>query len=377
MAQPTATAPIPPLTLSEIAARVDGRVVGDTTFRSSGLRPVDEAGPTDLAFVASRKYLRLARTSTAGAFLVAEELADLLPDDRPRVVVPAPHQALHAILQHFHPPVPHVAEIHPTAVLGEGVELGKGVSIGPYAVLEPGVTVGAGTRIDAHVVLGRDTEVGPDCHIYPQVVVYPGTSLGARVVVHAGARLGSDGFGYTFADGAHRKIPQVGRCIIGDDVEIGANTTIDRGSLGDTVIGTGVKIDNLVQIAHNVKVGALSLMAALVGIAGSTRIGKGTWFGGQVGVIGHLEVGDGARLAVAAKVQRDVRPGETMSGNPARPHREELRRQAQLGRLHRLMSRVDALEEAVGVAGGSPSNGEGVVEEAPEVMEAPDVVDEE
>jgi UDP-3-O-[3-hydroxymyristoyl] glucosamine N-acyltransferase len=168
-------------------------------------------------------------------------------------------------------------------------------------------------------------------------------------MIHSGTRLGSDGFGYVFFEGAHQKIPHVGGCLIGDDVEIGANTCVDRGSVGNTVVEPGCKVDNLVQIAHNVHVGAQSMMAALVGVAGSTRIGKGVWIGGQAGLINQLEISDGARLAVAAKVMRDVGTGETMSGHPARPHREDLRRQANLSRLPKLMERVKALEAELDV----------------------------
>tara|TARA_B100000378_G_scaffold41139_1_gene30706 strand:+ start:2081 stop:2776 length:696 start_codon:yes stop_codon:yes gene_type:complete len=217
--------------------------------------------------------------------------------------------------------------------------------VGPYAVIEDDAQIGDGCRIGPHCVIGRGSSLGKECLLHPQVVTYEETVIGDRVVVHSGVRLGSDGFGFTLVDDVHLKIPQVGRCIIEDDVEIGANATIDRGSLGDTVVGRGSKTDNLVHLAHNVKVGAGSLFAALVGVAGSTRIGKGVWMGGQVGVSDHLDIGDGARLAIATKLMRDVPGGQTVSGHPAREHREQLKKQANLSRLPSLVERIGMLEE--------------------------------
>lgn len=332
----------------EIAELVGGRVFGDGALRVRGLRPLEQAGPEELGILSNKRYARFAAECRAGAVLVSADLADTLPAGATRIVVQDAGAVLPSVLERLHPERPEPPPtVHPTAVLGPGVELGARVAVGPYAVLGEGARVGEDTRIEAHVVVGREATIGAGCHIHPQVVVYPGVEIGNRVVLHAGSRIGADGFGYTFIDGAHRKVPQVGGCVIGDDVEIGANTTIDRGSIGDTVIGSGVKIDNLVQIAHNVTVGPHSLAAALVGVAGSTRIGSGVWLGGQSGLIGHLDVGDGARVAVATKVFRDIPAGETVSGHPARPHREELRRQAHLGRLPKLMARIEALEAEV------------------------------
>jgi UDP-3-O-[3-hydroxymyristoyl] glucosamine N-acyltransferase len=233
--------------------------------------------------------------------------------------------------------------IHPTAILGRGVTLGDGVSIGPGVVLGDGVTLGARTRLDAYAVIGDGVRVGEDCHLYPSVTVYSGTEIGPRVRVHAGARLGSDGFGYVYRDGAHVKIPHVGRCLIESDVEIGANSTIDRGSIDDTVIGAGTKIDNLVMIAHNVRIGRLCLLMAQVGIAGSVHVEDGCILAGQVGISGHLTIGRGARLAAQAGVFGSIPAGETWSGYPARPHREALRAQAAMFKLPSLIRALERL----------------------------------
>ena len=217
--------------------------------------------------------------------------------------------------------------------------LGKQWSI----VIGDGANVGARVRLHAHVVIGAGVAIGDDCELYEGVTCYPGTSLAARVRVHAGVRLGSDGFGYVFRDGVHEKIPHVGRCIVDSDVEIGANSTIDRGSIDDTVIGAGTKIDNLVQIGHNVRIGRLCLILAQAGIAGSVHLEDGVVLGGQVGVSGHRTIGAGARLGAQAGVFGDVPAGETWSGYPARPHRQALRAQAALFKLPALIRGLDRL----------------------------------
>jgi len=223
------------------------------------------------------------------------------------------------------------------------VTLGDDVSIGAGVVLGDGARIGARTRLDAHVVIGDGVEVGVECHVYPSATLYSGTRIGDRVRVHAGARLGSDGFGYVFRDGAHAKIPHVGRCIVESDVEIGANTTIDRGSIDDTVVGAGTKIDNLVHVAHNVRIGRLCLLMAQVGIAGSVRIEDGCILAGQVGIAGHVTIGRGARLAAQAGAFGSVPAGETWSGYPARPHKEALRAQAAMFKLPSLIRALERL----------------------------------
>ncbi len=337
----------PGLSLGEVAELVGGRVEGDDTLRVTGVAPVDEADPTRLAFLALRRYVRYVAECPAAGFLVSADLSEVVPAGKPCVIVDEPYPALRTLLARLHPEVDVPAGVHPTAVLEPGVRLAEGVHVGPYAVLERDVVVGSGAVIGAHCVVGRGSTVGARSRLHPHVVVYHDSVIGADVIVHAGARIGSDGFGYTFVDGEHRKMPQVGRAILEDGVEIGANTTVDRGSLGDTRVGAGSKIDNLVQIAHNVRIGARSLLAALVGIAGSTRLGEQVWVGGQAGVVNQLEIGDGARIAVRTVVWRDVAAGETVSGYPARPHREDLRRQAHVGRLPRLVERVERLEAEV------------------------------
>jgi UDP-3-O-[3-hydroxymyristoyl] glucosamine N-acyltransferase len=233
--------------------------------------------------------------------------------------------------------------VHASAVVGRGATLGREVALGAHVVIGRGVTLGDRVTIDAGCIVGDDVQVGDDTHLFPSVSVYPRARIGRRVRIHAGARIGSDGFGYVFHGGAHQKIPHVGRCVIGDDVEIGANTTIDRGSIDDTVIGPGTKIDNLVHVAHNVRIGALCLIMAQVGIAGSTSIEDGVILAGQSGVSGHLTVGKGARIGGQGGVTSDVPAGESWSGYPARPHREALRAQAALFRLSELLKALERL----------------------------------
>jgi UDP-3-O-[3-hydroxymyristoyl] glucosamine N-acyltransferase len=322
---------------------VGGELVGPPDVTVSAVAPIDRARSSDLSFLASAKYASLLTQSAPGVLLVTRELAGVPGGAQARVIVDKPHDALLGLLPRLYRAPTRTAGVHTTVRLGRGARLGDGASLGAYVIVGDGARIGPRTTIDAHTVIGEGVEIGADCHIYPHVTVYPGSSLGSRVVVQAGARLGSEGFGYVFRDGAHTQIPHIGRCIVHDDVDIGANTTIDRGSIDDTVIGAGTKIDNLVQIAHNVHVGRLCLIMAQVGIAGSTRLGDGCILGGQAGINGHIELGDGVRIAAQAGVFGNVPPGETWSGYPARPHREAIRASAALYRLANMMKRLERL----------------------------------
>ena len=329
-----------------------GTLHGDPDVVVTGIAPLDRAGRHHLTFLASASYAPLFAQCGAGIALVSRALADAPGSVLVRVIVDDAHQAMLSLLASLHPEPAHVPGIHPTAVIGRGVRLGERVAIEPYVVVGDGARIGADTCLAAHVVVGAGVTIGSRCHVLPGVTLHAGTELGDRVRVHAGARLGSDGFGYVFREGRHEKIPHVGRCIVHDDVEIGANTTIDRGSIDDTVIGEGTKIDNLVQIGHNVRVGRLCLIMSQVGIAGSVRLSDGVIVAGQVGISGHHSIGAGARLAARAGVFGDIPAGETWSGYPARPHRDALRAQAAMFRLPRLLR---ALERLVDERDGTPS----------------------
>jgi UDP-3-O-[3-hydroxymyristoyl] glucosamine N-acyltransferase len=331
------------LTAASIADLVGGKLVGDGSTTIDAIAPLDRAGPRDLSFLASERYAPQFAASRVGVALVAPALAEMQGSVRTRIVVDNPHDAMLRVLPMLYREPAMASGVHPTASIGRGARIGTGVSIGAGAVLGDGCTVGDGSMIGANVVIGAGVEIGAKCKLFPNVVVYPGSRLGSRVAIHGGAVIGSDGFGYVYRDNAHQKIPHVGRCLIGDDVEIGANTTIDRGSISDTSIGAGTKIDNLVQIAHNVRVGRLCLIVAQAGIAGSAVLEDGVVIGGQAGLGGHITIGKGARAAAQSGVFGDIPPGETWSGYPARPHKEALRAQAALFKLSRIMRPIERL----------------------------------
>ena len=332
----------PSLTAAEIAQRVGGTLRGDGAVRIRAVAPLARAGADELSFLGKASYLPDFGNTRAGAVLVAPEFADAA-GPACRIVVERPPEAMLKVLPLLYAAPVAPPGVHPTAVIGRGAHLGDAVSIGAYAVIGDGAELGDRVVIGAHCDVGRGVAIGDDSHLVSSVTLYPGSVVGRRVRLHAGTRIGADGFGYVYAAGAHQKIPHVGRCVIEDDVEIGANTAICRGSIDDTVIGAGTKIDNLVHIAHNVRLGRLCLIAAQVGISGSTTFGDGAVVGGQAGVGGHLTIGAGARIAGQSGVASSVPAGETWSGTLARPHRETLLGQAALGRLAKIVKELERL----------------------------------
>jgi UDP-3-O-[3-hydroxymyristoyl] glucosamine N-acyltransferase len=331
------------LTAQAVADLVGGRLLGDGEVRIESVRPLDRAGPHALSFAISNRYAGELVRCRAGAVLVPEALAAAPDGPQTRIVVRDPYRAVVQVLHALFPPESQQFGIDPTARIGADVVLGAEVAVGAYAVLGREVRIGARTRLAHHVSLGDGVIVGDDAILGPGVVCYAGTRLGSRVVLKAGAVIGGDGFGYLSDAQGHTRIPHVGGCIIEDDVEVGSNTCIDRGSIDDTVVGRGTKLDNLVQVGHNVRIGERCLIMAGVGIAGSTHIGNEAILAGHVGVTDHLVIGDRARIAAKSAIFGDVPPGASFSGHPARPHRQFLRAQAAMYRLAPIVDELEAL----------------------------------
>lgn len=340
------------ITVGELAAHLTAELVGAADGVLKGAAPLDTAGENDVSFLASRKYLPHLGGTRAAAVIVGRNIGDLgeKPETAALLLVDDAHLALAKALGLLYPEEPQAPEIDSTARLGAGVELGRDVAIGAYAVVGAGAKLADGVRVGAHTVVGERCEIGAATDLKAHVSIYPDTLVGARCIIHSGACIGVDGFGYVLHENAHRKVPQVGRCVLEDDVEIGSNVCIDRGSVGETRIGAGTKIDNLVHIAHNVQVGRNCVIVAQVGIAGSTTVGNGVALAGQVGIIGHLHIGDGARVAAQAGVSHDIPAGETWFGYPARPRTQVMRANAAFLKLPELVRRVRRLEKKLGDA---------------------------
>jgi UDP-3-O-[3-hydroxymyristoyl] glucosamine N-acyltransferase len=336
------------LKLKELAALVGGQFANEADGEKPirGAAAIVEAAEGDVTFYGNGKYLPALKKCQATAAFVPEDFTDSAPPVLIRVANPS--LAFSRIVEHFAPePERFAPGVHPTAVIGAEVELGEGVSIQPFVVIEEGARIGARSVVGAHGYIGRSAEIGADCLLHPRVTLGSRCSLGNRVIVQSGAVIGSDGFGFAFTEGKHVKIPQVGVVRVDDDVEIGANVTIDRARFGRTWIQTGTKVDNLVQIAHNVVVGQHCILVAQVGISGSVRLGNYVTLAGQVGVAGHLEIGDQAVVGAQTGINKTLSGKETYMGYPAVPAAEWREQVAHVHRLARLVARVKRLEQAL------------------------------
>ncbi len=332
-----------PITAAAVAAEIGGRLIGDPDVLVRGVAPLDRAEPYELSFLAHARYVPWFERTRAGVVLVSAALADSVGAPGARIVVDRPMDALVSLLPRFHRGEPRAVGVHPTAIVAASARLGERVTVDAYAVIHDDVTIGDDCWIGAHAVIGAGCSLGRSVRVQSAAVLYPFVDVGDRVLLHSGARVGREGFGFLPTKSGPQRIPHVGRCVLEQDVEVGANSCIDRGSIDDTIIGAGTKIDNLVHIAHNVRIGRMCFIIAQVGIAGSARIEDGVQIGGQAGIGGHLTIGSRASIGGQAGVFGDVPSGETWSGYPARPHKDALRGQAALFRLARLIRPLEKL----------------------------------
>lgn len=332
--------------LKDIAELVEGTVIGDDALMIHALSPIDEIKPGSLIFADGTDHLKQAEASEAGAILVSKSVKQ---SNKPLIQVEKPFQAFITLLKHYYPSPAPIPGIHPTAIIAPDVKLGKKVSIGAYVVIEAGSSIGDHSVIKNHVHIGHHVKIDTQTTLHPHVTIYDYSKIGSRVTIHASTVVGSDGFGYTLENGQHQKIPHVGRVVIEDDVEIGASTIIDRATIGDTVIGKGTKIDNLVQIAHSVKLGQHNILCGLSGIAGSTHTGNYVVFAAGVGVSDHVRIDDevilGARAGVPPK--KHLKKGLIYLGAPARPREKAIEHEMSTTRIPLMRKQLKRLSEQV------------------------------
>jgi len=341
--------------LREVAAMLNAEIEAYTVGSNADVdiqrvAKIEEARGGDISFVANPKYQKYIETTQASAVIVAKDLKVGVSQRLTLLRVKDPYFSFLKILQHFNPPLdPLPPGIHPTAVIAKSATLGANARIGAHVVIGERVNVGDGAMISHNVVLGDDVKVGENALLYPNITVYNGCRLGSRVIIHSGTTIGSDGFGFAPKDdGTYEKIPQLGIVVIEDDVEIGANCAVDRATLGETRIKRGVKLDNLIQVAHNVVIGENTVSAAQAGISGSTKIGKNCMLGGQVGLTGHLEIADGTKIGAQSGIHHSIeKPGMTYFGSPVHPQREAFRIQASITQVPDLLNTVRELQKRV------------------------------
>ncbi len=329
--------------VSEIAKFLDGTVSGDGNIVISGVKGIDEAEKGDLTFLANPKYRKKLEDTRASAVLVSQAV----PSAAALIIVSDPYLCLAKILGLFYPPEPVVPGVSKSAYICSGASVSADAMVYPGAYVGKNAVIGSRTVLHPGVYIGDETTIGQDTVIFPNVTIYRRCKIGSRVIIHAGVVIGSDGFGFANPGRENFKVPQIGIVQIDDDVEIGANTTIDRATLGKTWIGRRVKIDNLVQVAHNVTIGENSIIVSQVGISGSTKLGKSVVIGGQAGLIGHITIGDGVMIGAQSGISDDVVAGQTVSGSPHLPHRKWLRTQVIVSRLPEIYKKISELEKKI------------------------------
>jgi len=337
------------LTAASVAEQLQGEVLGDGQTQLKGFAPADRAQAGDLTFAENEEFFARAEQTAASAIIVGSNFTS--STGKVLIRVSNARVAFAKALALFFPEPPQPAGIHPTAVVAYSAQVDPSAHIGPHCVVGERAQIGGNTILHAGNYVGDDCKVGSACVLFPNAVLYARTELGQRVRVHAGAVVGSDGYGYVLDGGSHRKVPQIGNVILGDDVEIGANVTIDRGALGPTVIGKGTKIDNLVQIAHNVRIGEHCLVIAQAGVAGSSKLGNYVIVAGQAGIAGHLQIGSKVTIAAQSGVMHNIPDGQTVLGSPAQPDKQTKRQLLALQKLPELLRRVSQLEKKLGSDG--------------------------
>lgn len=335
-----------PFTVADIAKHLQGEVLGDASAVLNNFAPADRAQPGDLTFAENPDYFARAELSAASAIIVDGQFTS---EKKILIRVPNARIAFAKALALFFPEPAFAPGIHPTAVVAASAQVDATAHIGPHCVVGEKVRIGARCVLQGGNHVGAAAQLGEDVNLFPNVTIYARSEIGNRVRIHSGSVIGSDGFGYVLDNGVHRKVPQIGNVVIRDDVEIGANVTIDRGALGPTMIGKGTKIDNLVQIAHNVVIGDHCLVISQVGIAGSTKIGSYVILAGQVGLAGHLKIGNRVTVAAQSGVMNNIPDGEKWMGSPAQPDRQAKRTFISMHYLPDLLKRVTELEKKLGI----------------------------
>ena len=340
--------------IAQIAQILEAEIVGDETVTVKNISGINEAEPGDLTFIVDQKYVSYLPKTKASAVLIKSDIkAD---SEIPQIRVPDPREAIMKLAQAFGPPpIQYEPGVHPTAIVADDAILGDKVSVQAYAIIEPGATIGNNTVIGAHCYVGHYTKVGDDSFLFPNVTLRERITIGSRVVIHPGTVIGSDGFGYDQVDGKHVKIPQIGTVVIEDDVEIGANTCIDRARFDKTIIGQGSKIDNLVQVAHNCEVGQNSILCGSSGLSGSSKLGNNVILAGQAGVAGHVKISDNIIIGAQAGVMHNLEKPGFYIGSPATPHIAYKKRECVTRRLPEIKKQIDAMQKKLDELTGGPT----------------------